>query len=419
MNTRDLMMGLQSTAEFRKQHAYATLKHFPELKKSLQEFDNVNLQLGESHSNNQNSYSLNKDSKDNEFTRSDASARKSLNSSTNYTRPSTRVLDDLKKSSVDEITALSEFKKVLVESRRASKISQGLVPGAITSFMEKEATFSRANTAAEYEDTASIESRPHSVQSKSVSRSATTDPLQLANEKIAKVSLSFDFRSPNNPLTGFYGTQLDKKEFAQSLRRCLNINLSRSELDALFDSIDANGNGRLDGVEFVRYFFRVGSEEKSAARQRCAASLARRSSPNPNPSPGSAPSPAAYGDADVASAMRKLAEAAFRWDQNNYSGAASVFGFEAFLAPRDFQLQLEMSFAVRLTPAELGALLDKFRCHRGDQPRVDGYLFLKRFSALHKTVRAEYLHAQLAHKARKDAQMARSAVELGPKTLGR
>lgn len=252
-----------------------------------------------------------------------------------------------------------------------------------------------------------------------MSRGTTLSPLQQATDKVAKVSLSFDFRSANNPLAGFYGTELNKKEFAQALRRCLNINLSRPELDALFDSMDANGNGRVDGVEFVRYFFRVGGDEKAAARRSCAASLARRSYPGPNNPNPPAFQPPSYDEHEATSAMRKLAEAAFRWDRADHGGAASVLGFEAFLAPEAFLLQLEMSFAVRLSPAELAVLLDKFRCENRTGLSVDGYLFLKRFSALAQTVRAEYLHAQSDHKARKDAQMALAVVELGPKMLGR
>ena len=40
--------------------------------------------------------------------------------------------------------------------------------------------------------------------------------------------------------------------------------------------------------------------------------------------------------------------------QTNYTGASSVFGFEAFLTPFDFKQQLEVSFGVRLSPAEVG-----------------------------------------------------------------
>jgi len=234
-----LPQSLQPTPEFRKQHAYETLKHFPELKKSLQEFDKVNLELGECQSNSQTAYSLNRVM---ELTRSDASAQKSLSSSSNYNRPSIRVLDDLKKSSVGEISALSDFKKILVETRRASKISQGLVPGLSTTKDFTEVTFSRMTTATEFEDSSSVESRPQSVES--ICQSAL-DPLQRANDKVARVSASLDLLRSGaaNPLEGFYGTAMDKNDFAQALRRCLNVRLSRQELDALFASLDVGPLG--------------------------------------------------------------------------------------------------------------------------------------------------------------------------------
>lgn len=141
-----------------------------------------------------------------------------------------------------------------------------------------------------------------------------------------------------------------------------------------------------------------------------------------------------HGPDDLVTAMKKLADAAFHWDQTNYIGAASVVGFEGFLSPFAFKQQLHRSFAIKLTPAEVGALLSEFCVMRqgnrvdsgsgeeegdGDGRKVDGYLFLKRFTALQKQVRKDYIQAQLAHKARKDALMAISRVDLYPKSLGR
>ena len=50
---------------------------------------------------------------------------------------------------------------------------------------------------------------------------------------------------------------------------------------------------------------------------------------------------------------------------------------------------------------------------------MDGYLFVKRFSALQKRVRAEFASSRLVYKEKKDALMAQCKVELFPKSLGR
>ncbi len=50
------------------------------------------------------------------------------------------------------------------------------------------------------------------------------------------------------------------------LRRCLNIILLSEELDALFIDIDTDRSGFCDGVEFMRYFFKLGYSEKSETK---------------------------------------------------------------------------------------------------------------------------------------------------------
>lgn len=64
-----------------------------------------------------------------------------------------------------------------------------------------------------------------------------------------------------------------------------------------------------------------------------------------------------YTEADAVSAMRKLQDAAFRWDHTNYIESAYVNGFEAYLTPYDFKQQIERSFQLRLSGAEVSTAL--------------------------------------------------------------
>jgi len=87
-------------------------------------------------------------------------------------------------------------------------------------------------------------------------------PLEAANRKLKKISVSFDSQSYNSHLAGFQGARLTKDDFATLLRRCLNITLRKAELDALFERMDADKSTLIDGVEFIRYFFHLGNEAR-------------------------------------------------------------------------------------------------------------------------------------------------------------
>ena len=84
------------------------------------------------------------------------------------------------------------------------------------------------------------------------------DPLAIANEKLSKAAMSFTPLGSMNVLAGFQGQDLNKEELAVQLRRCLQIMLRKEELSALFDSMDVDGSGFIDGVEFTRYFLTLG-----------------------------------------------------------------------------------------------------------------------------------------------------------------
>ncbi len=155
------------------------------------------------------------------------SLHKSLTSSSRMSKiskltRSTKVLDDLKKSSVGEIHALGEFMKQLVESRRVMKEHAGSVSPRISSSRAASGEGDAAISVKKEEDNAS------------------SDPLQRGNSRLAKIAVSYDFQSINSPLSGFEGAILTKKEFHSMLRQCLSVNLSKDELDAVFEKIDVS-----------------------------------------------------------------------------------------------------------------------------------------------------------------------------------
>jgi hypothetical protein len=67
-----------------------------------------------------------------------------------------------------------------------------------------------------------------------------------------------------------------------------------------------------------------------------------------------------FEDKDYMNAMLKLKEAAFNWDPTNHVDCLFVQGFEAFLSPYHFKQQIERSFGIKLSGAEVYPFLTVF-----------------------------------------------------------
>jgi hypothetical protein len=149
---------------------------------------------------------------------------------------STHKLDELSRSVVEEMSVMTDFRRVLLENRQKMK------------------QLTRADT---------VTTLPSLCSAEDLSISSSVAPVDSADKKLEKISISFDSQSYNSHLAGFSGSKLAKREFAIQLRRCLNINLSKAEQDALFNKMDVDGSGLIDGVEFVRYFFALGKNARA------------------------------------------------------------------------------------------------------------------------------------------------------------
>lgn len=151
-----------------------------------------------------------------------------------------------------------------------------------------------------------------------------------------------------------------------------------------------------------------------------------------------------FTDYDTQSAMDKLEVAAFKWDQTNYIEATYVNGFEAFLTPYDFKLQIDRSFGVRLTGAEvsnstcshwllsyswvicpvssflqLGSIIKKYSTRPGDHC-IDGYLFLKHFCSLRDKKQREFEASKVRFQQKKERILNMGQhIDILPKMLGR
>lgn len=336
MNTRQLNQGLLPTIEFEKSHTYKSFRHFPELRMSAFDID---------HMKTKRSSNLER-------------SKPTINITRKLTKRSTHQLDALSKSSLDEIgSSLSDFRKILLENRKKNQI---LLPG------ERSRALPMPSSSGLDGD-----SMISSLQSGGASGNIqpyeefTGEPVEIANQKLTKVSISFDALSYNSHLAGFAGAKLTKQEFETQLRRCINVNLKKVELDALFLQMDEDGSGLIDGVEFVRYFFRLGNEArwkmlmdtKDIRAKRAEEKKKRKIEEAEKLKKWEAEQVTEFTAEDYESAMHKLADAAFRWDPHNYIQCAAIAGFEAFLSPYEFKMQVERSFNLRLSGAEVRKIL--------------------------------------------------------------
>jgi hypothetical protein len=323
MNTRQLSQGMLPTIEFEQEHTFKSLRHFPDLRMTKRDISDMKTKR---------SSNLDRSSPTLGIVRS-------------LQFRSTHKLDELSRSSLDNVgSSMSDFRKILLENRKRNKL---LLPGERPRASDLSLSSSSSLSSVGVTETGT--------------ESLVSDPLSIANQKLTKVSVSFDALALNSHLAGFAGSKLNKSEFEIQLRRCINVNLKKAELDALFRCMDEDDSDMIDGVEFVRYFFKLGNEARWSifmdtkniqlkkevdSKRRKEEDLARRKK-------WESEQITSFVDEDYESAMRKLADAAFRFDSSSYVDSVTISGFEAFLTPFEFKMQVERSFNLKMTGAEV------------------------------------------------------------------
>jgi hypothetical protein len=342
------MMGLTPHPEFAKKHAYDTFKHFPELRRTKEEIQNIHSEHTDQHNATQKHL-----------------RRKVLHTST-------RKLGDLSKSSVHEVAGLFDFRKTLFENRK------------------------KTNKALEL--TKTDQNRPDK-------QLINQDPLTIANEKLSKTSLCYDPLSNNNDLRGFEGLVLNKKELQFLMRRCLNISLKPAEMDVLFITMDVDASGSIDGVEFVRYFIDMGNKARASRlrdkidgiHKNLREIQEKKDQQEDVIKQYEKEQITEYTPEDLSSALKKLCKVALYWDPEADNSVATQYAFETYLTPYEFKRQTENCFLLKFTPSEMGALVAEYSTL--ELPAcIDGYLFLKKFIALQTVSREENKIMQLANK---------------------
>ena len=307
MNIRELNVGLVPTKEFEFHHTYSALKHFPTLRRNMRE-----MKLLTMRADSMTQSGLNHSKQQLAGLHFPYGGGESIGRSTGGASVrSTRVLDDLKKSSLEEIHSLSDYHRILIENRKSQRStssdqrsssgdssahrhsSKGPQPqphtlnGSSTPFISDDFSYStlpsietnsntiitRATGVQGYmgsvgdfhvdgNSTYEQQQQHPSFSSSALGhndQSSYDDALSTANAKMTKISTSFNSQNYHSCVRAFQGPLLDMADFATQLKRCLNINLRAVEVAALFEKMDTRHDGRIDGVEFVRYFFALGA----------------------------------------------------------------------------------------------------------------------------------------------------------------
>ena len=376
-------------SEHENDHLHRVLRHFPELQTSLQQVKTMQEKVGRNWT-------------DRDPVRAERPREVKYKS--------THRLGELSKSSLDEFRApMDEMRKVLMKSRELSRGG------------------SSSSTGLRGIDTKNVGTAPGEEGGSGSGVEEEEDDLGIAERKLTKASLSFDPRGTINVLSGFQGKALTVTELDSQLRRGLSIVLHKRELHALFTNMDKDGSGLIDGVEFTRYFLQMGIDERKrkkmdVLRKTWAAEAeerARHERERDQILQWQAEQISAFSPEDEARVYKKLCEVALAWDSTSDINEVKLRGFDMYLTPYDFKVQLSRSFDLRLSGAEVGALLKKFITKEGELACVNGNAFLKFFTRLKKEVKLNHSRtlAGLQERKRRVLNMGQQPTILA--TLGR
>lgn len=169
----------------------------------------------------------------------------------------------------------------------------------------------------------------------------------------------------------------------------MNVDLTLEEAEELLKDADADGNGLLDGAEFLLMFFREAHEERSkvahkvqAARREVAAAakLEKEEENKRDVDKDAGAFSSDFEPADTQRALRRLAEYARTFDVLSEDGKRTSANFSCVLRPAALKEQLLKSFGMKTTRRELGALIAHFD-QDGDGD-VSGAEFMVTFNKL-------------------------------------
>jgi hypothetical protein len=160
--------------------------------------------------------------------------------------------------------------------------------------------------------------------------------------------------------------------FKEQLKRAFNMKLTPPELGALMSFFDKTGTGVVRCHEFIIYFLKTGIDERARMRARFRELKAQKQEADrqleeerlaENMRRAEADVDFEFSEADFDSALSKLLDMCHRFDVRQLGPA----GFRAFqtdkLTPSEYREVLKRTFNLKVSAAELGALVTYFDAH--------------------------------------------------------
>ncbi len=219
---------------------------------------------------------------------------------------------------------------------------------------------------------------------------ARSGALESANVKLRKAARNYDRYRDGEALTrSFIDYSLGSEEFRKQLRRAMGVNLTKEEAAALLRHNDRDGNGLMDGAEFLLMFFREAHEERSKAAQKVQSIRRAREEDEKTSLKKEAEreeeldrraASKDFTDSDARRVLRRLARKAATFDVTSEDGRRTSACFGCILRPAGMKEQLVKSFGMKTTRKELGALMHHF--DKDGDGEVSGAEFMVTFSKL-------------------------------------
>ena len=219
--------------------------------------------------------------------------------------------------------------------------------------------------------------------------------LDKAKHKLKKAAKHYDRYKDGEVLTkSFADYHMGPSEFRMQMRRAMGVDLTRKEAEALHSHADRDKSGSLDGAEFLLMFFKEAHEEHSTDLQKRLKLKELRvekekqkkiQEENDRVRADYSCFTTSFTAENIKRVMRRLARHAFEFDVTSEQGKRTSKNFQCILRPAALKEQLFKSFHMKVTKAELGALIDQFDSD-GDGD-VSGAEFMVTFSKLGQIAR--------------------------------
>ena len=224
-----------------------------------------------------------------------------------------------------------------------------------------------------------------------VSYDFTPQERESAFCKLTACAKTYDKNAPGcMNLESFEQKVQNVVQFRESLKRTFGLILSPPELGAIMTYFDKTNAGHVVSREFIIYFLQIGQSERD--KDHSASILLQRKEIEDRKQREEEALRAmwaktelkvtqTFADEDKKTAMEKLAEAAFKFDPAT-PGPMGLTAFQAqYLSPAVFREMLKRSFNLRVSDAELAALIDEYESPSAEK-HVDCRVFMVKFTQM-------------------------------------